>query len=135
MPRSVSHRRAGRKGSFSWWWSGVVIVALILLAVLGARGIQRSRESAIENARRMARVAVEQASESFLQDWEQLRKAARTVRELTIVPVPSGQVGEAEAAYLRALQMQPNEADAALSRIQVEHSDAMTSSGLPLAPF
>jgi signal transduction histidine kinase len=113
----------------------VVLVALVLLAVLGVRGIQRSRESAIENARAMARVAVEQASESFLQDWEQLRESARKVWELAMVPMPPGQVGEAEAAYLRSLKMQPKEADAALAKIQAEHPDAMTSSGLPLAPF
>jgi signal transduction histidine kinase len=104
---------------------------LLLLAVLGIRGIQRGRESTLEKARAAADRAVENAAQRFQEVIAVRLTEARPVKLYAFVPQPAEST-EIEALYHRAVAGPAEEAETTFAMILKDHPEAVTAAGLPL---
>ena len=122
-------------------WSGVwqgaaVLLPLLLLAGLGWRGIQTSREDALRDARRGSMRSLPLAM-SRLGPWWDAVRAGPDLRLYPDPPVPAPP-NEGQAIYARAATLaetDPAQAAVELNRLDKDFPDAPAASGVPLRPL
>ena len=119
-------------------WQAVAILApLLLLAGIGIRGLQASRQAALDEARLQAAHGLDQALPSLRTLWDSVRQDAPALRLYPSLPVPTLE-GEASKLYAGALDLPATssaQAVADLTRLETDHPDALAPSGLPLLPL
>ena len=111
-----------------------VLLALALLAVLGVRGLQRNRETILEQARATSAIAAEQVTRTARAAIAERVAGTRIVRFYPELPKP-GPATEAAASFERALSLSEEEANAIFAGIEQEHPDAIAATGLPVLPL
>lgn len=118
------------------WQAAAIFAPLLLLAALGARGLQLSRQDALDAARRQAERTLDQVEPTLLGAWRNVRR--NLFPELLIYPDPPvpAPPSEAQTRYADALAdpAAPGATDA-LARLEQQDSDALSPGGLPLAPL
>lgn len=118
------------------WQAAAILAPLLLLAALGARGLQLSRQDALETARRQAERTLDEVEPTLLGDWRDAR--LNVFPELLIYPDPPlpAPPGEAQTRYADALAdpASPGAADA-LARLEQQDPGALSPGGLPLVPL
>jgi signal transduction histidine kinase len=107
---------------------------LLLLAVLGVRGIQKGRESTLESARAAAAGAVERSARIFQERIASIRAAAPRLRLYPLVPQPT-ESADATELYARAIAGPPEDVEQKFAMILRDHPDAVTAAGVPLRPL
>lgn len=120
-----------------WAAFGVVLAsAVLLLGVLGWRGIREERRFALYRARSQSERAVEIAASEFQRGINSRRATAPVWHWYSPAPLPSPTT-EIVSRYDAAVNGPPSEAVPELRQISTSSnvSDAMTSAGLPLAPL
>lgn len=111
-----------------------VFVALGLLAVLGIRGLQRNRDSVLENARATSAAVAEQAARSAFVAISEQVAIARIVRLYPDLPRP-GDATDAAASFEKALSLPTDHAEPVFVSIEQNHPGAVTPAGLPILPL
>lgn len=119
------------------WQAAAVLAPLLLLGVLGMRGLQVSRQAALADARQAAERALDQAWPPILASWRQRRenRQIQAPEPYPVAPNPAP-ASEAQALYDHALSAtEPAQADAELEKLASDYPDALASSGVPLRPL
>jgi signal transduction histidine kinase len=133
-----------KRRGFSGAWRALAILApLVLLAILGVRGLETSRARAYDEAREQAASALKQFQPDLAVFVSDLQKRSvstgeRTHIELYPIPPAPSLPNVSQMLYKEALQISGTDPKAALAKIarlrQLDES-ALTPSGLPLFPF
>ena len=138
MPAAAHQSSLPPRRDWSGVWQGTaVLLPLLLLTVLGWRGILASREEAFEEARGQAQVRLEWNLSYLAASWGKLLQTVPEVR-LYPDPPPPAPRSEAQARYAEAVALAATDshrAVAALSRLAMETPDALAASGVPLSPL
>lgn len=133
-PTRIPNTRSDRKGRtrIAPVWIAVFL-SLGLLAMLGVRGLQRSRETVMESARTASAAAVEQVARFMIGAMDKAPKARR-LDVYPEVPQPAGP-STAATAFEEALTLSPERAEEIFASIERDHPDAVTAAGLPILPL
>ena len=120
----------------NWWQAAAILAPLLLLAGLGIRGLQTSRQAVLDEARQRAKRGLDQAWPSIREAWEDLLRSNPVLRLYPAAPEPVPP-NEASDLYARALDpaASHNDATAALARLAADYPDALAPSGVPLKPL
>lgn len=119
------------------WWQAVVIMApLLLLAGLGIRGLQATRQAVLDEARRQTERGLDRAWPALGVAWDDLIRSGPVLRLYPSPPIPVPP-NEADRLYARALEPSAShdEATAALARLEAVFPEALAPSGIPLVPL
>ena len=102
----ASSRFFNRFGSNSagWWQAAAILAPLLLLAGLGIRGLQASRQAALDEARLQAVHRLDQMLPSLHTFWDGIRRDAPVLRLYPSPPVPAAP-GVAADLYTEALEL------------------------------
>lgn len=119
-----------------WGQAAAILAPLLLLAGLGIRGLQASRQAVLDDARRQAERGLDQAWPAIRAAWDDLLRSAPVVRLYPVPPVPVPP-NEPSGLYARALASSTSHDDAmaALARLDATFPEALAPSGVPLAPL
>lgn len=124
-------------GSAGWWQATVILAPLLLLTGLGIRGLQASRQAALDEARLQAAHRLDQSLSSIHTLWDGIRRDAPVLRLYPSPPVPTAPNAAADL-YAEALE-QPAASSARaiadLTRLESDYRDALAPSGVPLLPL
>ena len=118
-----------------------MLLPLLLLAGLGWRGIQVSREETLASARRQAERALEAMTPSMVSTWRGVREHALPLRVYPDPPTPTppDAAPDAAAQAIYAHVSTLADTDPAGARAQLEqlasYPDALAPSGVPLLPL
>jgi len=129
--------RPDRDSASAWWQALAILAPLLLLAVLGLRGLQASQQDALEEARRQAGRALDQALPSLLPHWALESSNAPDLILYPCPPIPAPP-NRAQALYAEALNSSgtsPAKAASDLATLETQYPDALSSSGIPLLPL
>ncbi len=119
------------------WQAAAVLAPLLLLGILGLRGLQVSRQAALADARQQAERALDQAWPPILSNWQGSRQNGqfRAPKLYPLIPAPAPE-NETHALYEHALSLtDAAQADAELTRPEFDQTDALAPSGVPLLPL
>jgi hypothetical protein len=116
------------------WQAALVLAPLLLLAVLGWRGLQASRASTLATARAES----ERLLEWLRQDWQQVLSALPEewpLPEMYADPPAPAAHEEAQDLFTQAMEAPPDKAAEMLQRLSEGHRNARASTGVPLLPL
>jgi signal transduction histidine kinase len=133
---NLNHVRPKAGKLSSLWQAAAILLPLILLAVLGLRGLEASRQGALEEASRQAERAFTQAAPA-LKEWTANWIGGPTLDLYPIPPIPAPP-SDAQALYAEALRLSGTsqaQAVADLAVLETKYPDALAPSGIPLLPL